>query len=222
MKRFASAGQAQRLLFVFSYIRGHFRPRRQLISAPQWRTETLDRFAVWDEITAAAAARKTSVSHYIPSPSALTSTALQSFSNNLTMPSSRTDRVLPNGVCLLPPLKTCDKGNSCLSCGHFATDDTHTAELEDQYAKTTALIEVRRRQHRERTGRELTDDNVWIAARRRELHSLQAILDRLAAEDAHREAIAGARTAGRIPIEPVATRGAHDSALRKGDPHMPA
>jgi len=56
MKRFASPGQAQRFLFVFSHIRGHFRPRRHLISAPQWRTETIDRFAVWDEITAAAAA----------------------------------------------------------------------------------------------------------------------------------------------------------------------
>src|SRR5690242_10265613 len=52
----------------------------------------------------------------------------------------------------------------------------------------------------ERTGRELTEDNVWIAARRRELHSLQAILNRLAAEkNAHHEAIAGAGTAGRIP-----------------------
>ena len=56
MKRFASPGQAQRFLFVFSHIRGHFRPRRHLISAPQWRTEMIDRFAVWDEITAAAAA----------------------------------------------------------------------------------------------------------------------------------------------------------------------
>jgi hypothetical protein len=123
-------------------------------------------------------------------------------------------------VCLLPPLKTCDKGNACLSCGHFATDATHADELKDQYAKTTALIELRARQHLERTGRELTEDNVWVAARRRELHSLQAILDRLAADEAvHREAIAGAGTAGRLPIEPVATRGAHDSALRKADPH---
>ena len=139
---------------------------------------------------------------------------------DMTQLSSRTDRVLPNGVCLLPPLKTCDKGNACLSCGHFATDATHAAELKDQYAKTTALIEVRQRQHLERTGRELTEDNVWIAARRRELHSLQAILDRLAADDAvHQDAIAGAGTAGRIPIEPIATRGAHDSALRKAHPH---
>ncbi len=56
MKRFASPGQAQRFLFAFSHIRQHFRPRRHLISAPQWRTEMTNRLAVWDEITAAAAA----------------------------------------------------------------------------------------------------------------------------------------------------------------------
>src|SRR5258708_23200505 len=56
MKRFASPGQAQRFLFAFSHIRQHFRPRRHLISAPQWRSEMTTRFAVWDEITAAAAA----------------------------------------------------------------------------------------------------------------------------------------------------------------------
>ena len=38
MKRFASPGQAQRFLFAFGNIRGHFRPRRHLISASQWRT----------------------------------------------------------------------------------------------------------------------------------------------------------------------------------------
>jgi len=56
MKRFASPGQAQRFLFAFGSIRQHFRPRRHLISAPQWRTEMTNRFAVWDEITVAAAA----------------------------------------------------------------------------------------------------------------------------------------------------------------------
>jgi hypothetical protein len=29
----------------------------------------------------------------------------------MTQLSARTDRVLPNGFCLLPPLKSCDKGN---------------------------------------------------------------------------------------------------------------
>ena len=56
MKHFASPGQAQRFLFALSHIRQHLRPRRHLISAPQWRTEMTNRFAVWDEITVAAAA----------------------------------------------------------------------------------------------------------------------------------------------------------------------
>jgi len=56
MKRFASPGQAQRFLFAFGSIREHFRPRRHLISAPEWRTEMTNRFAVWDEIIAVAAA----------------------------------------------------------------------------------------------------------------------------------------------------------------------
>ena len=56
MKRFASPGQAKRFLLAFGNIRGHFRPRRHLIRASQWRTEMRDRFAVWHEIIAAAAA----------------------------------------------------------------------------------------------------------------------------------------------------------------------
>jgi putative transposase len=56
MKRFASPGQAQRFLFAFSHIREHFRPRRHLISAAQWRTEMTARFAVWDQVITAAAA----------------------------------------------------------------------------------------------------------------------------------------------------------------------
>ena len=56
MKRFASPGQAQRFLFAFSHIRQHFRPRRHLISAPQWRTQMTNRIAVWDQIPVAAAA----------------------------------------------------------------------------------------------------------------------------------------------------------------------
>jgi hypothetical protein len=48
---------------------------------------------------------------------------------------------------------------------------------------------------------------------------LEAILERLANEEAtHAEAIAGAGTAKRLPLQVIATRGAHDSALRKADP----
>ena len=55
MNRFASPGQAQRLLFAFSHIREHFGPRCHLMSASQWRSEMTDRFAFWDEIITAAA-----------------------------------------------------------------------------------------------------------------------------------------------------------------------
>ena len=55
MKRFASPGQAQRFLFAFGSIRQHFRPRRHLISALEWRTEMTNRFAVCNQIITAAA-----------------------------------------------------------------------------------------------------------------------------------------------------------------------
>ena len=54
MKRFASPGQGQRFLFAFGSIREHFWPRRHLISAPEWRTEMTNRFAVWNQIITAA------------------------------------------------------------------------------------------------------------------------------------------------------------------------
>ena len=56
MKRLAWPGQAQRLLCALGSIRQHFRPRRHLISAPGWRTEMTNRFAVWNQIITAAAA----------------------------------------------------------------------------------------------------------------------------------------------------------------------
>ena len=52
MKRFKSARHAQQFLSAFSGISPHFRPRRHLLSAAQWRTEMAGRFAVWHEITA--------------------------------------------------------------------------------------------------------------------------------------------------------------------------
>ena len=51
MKRFASPGQAQRFLAVFSVISPHFRPRRHRLTAGDYRTEMADRFATWNAIT---------------------------------------------------------------------------------------------------------------------------------------------------------------------------
>ncbi|KXO95816.1 transposase [Tsukamurella pulmonis] len=141
----------------------------------------------------------------------------------MTKLASRTDRILPNGVCMLPPLKTCDKGNACLSCGHFATDLTHLDELRDQHRRTEALLAARQEQVLARTGRELTDDNVWARERIRELSSLQAVIERLDAEAAESAAttpvvIAGAGTRDRLPLLVVATRGSHEVVLDKAPP----
>jgi len=51
MKRFTSMRHAQRFLSAFSGISPHFRPRRHLLSATDWRQVMADRFAVWNEIT---------------------------------------------------------------------------------------------------------------------------------------------------------------------------
>ena len=53
MKRFTSIRHAQRFLSAFSGISAHFRPRRHLLSAADYRQVIADRFAVWNEITGA-------------------------------------------------------------------------------------------------------------------------------------------------------------------------
>jgi dTDP-4-dehydrorhamnose reductase len=59
----------------------------------------------------------------------------------------RTDRILPNGYCLLPSARSCDKGNACHGCGHFATDRSHLPEIRRQLAATGQLIQQRQEQH---------------------------------------------------------------------------
>ena len=76
-----------------------------------------------------------------------------------------TDRILPNGVCLLPPPKRCDRGNACLTCDHFATDARHLGELRAQLAATEELIQARQAQHRQRTGAEMGPGHIWLAER---------------------------------------------------------
>jgi hypothetical protein len=113
---------------------------------------------------------------------------------------------------------------ACLSCGHFATDATHLHELLDQRTKTLTLIDLRRSQYRHRAGRELTDDNVWIHERRREIASLDTIIERLRSVPATAEdgnCVGGAGTANRLPLMQIKTRGSHESPLRKADPGTP-
>lgn len=51
MRRFKSAKHVQRFLAAFSFIDGHFRVKRHLLSAKEYRRHRELRFAVWEEVT---------------------------------------------------------------------------------------------------------------------------------------------------------------------------
>ncbi len=51
LRRFKSAGHAQRFLFAFGPIRDHFCPRRHRLKARDYRAERQRRFQVWNEVT---------------------------------------------------------------------------------------------------------------------------------------------------------------------------
>ena len=51
MQGFKSSGHAQRFLSVYGPIAQHFRPRRHLLSASEYRQEMGNRFASWGQIT---------------------------------------------------------------------------------------------------------------------------------------------------------------------------
>ena len=91
----------------------------------------------------------------------------------------RTDRVLPNGWCLLPPRQSCDRGNACLTCDKFATDATFLPELRAQKARTLVLIDTRQDAFTARTGAPMTPGNVWLEGRQREAAALDAIITTL-------------------------------------------
>ncbi|MDN5916930.1 MAG: tyrosine-type recombinase/integrase [Pseudonocardia sp.] len=88
----------------------------------------------------------------------------------------RADRMLPHGWCLLPPLQSCDKGNACLTCSVFVTDDTHRDALQRQLDDTDTLIEQTTTAFARRHGRTMPDDNVWLAQRRAERDALHRLL----------------------------------------------
>lgn len=91
----------------------------------------------------------------------------------------RMDRILPNGMCMLPPTQTCDKGNACLTCTAFATNSTHLDTLQTQRKVTLQLITDRKKLVKEKHGRGMPDDNVWLIARTKEIQSLDSIITAL-------------------------------------------
>lgn len=133
----------------------------------------------------------------------------------------RTDRILPTGYCLLPPTQSCDRGNACLSCSHYATDRTHLTALQDQREQTVSLIEQRQAAFTARHGTPMGPDHIWLAQRSKEIAALNMIIERLTDEEGNLSedsiAVRGAGVGGRrlLPLTPV-TDGAHDTALRRG------
>jgi integrase len=109
----------------------------------------------------------------------------------------RADRFLPNGYCLLPPLQRCEKGNACLTCGVFVTDDSHLATLQRQLTETSTLIERATVQFRQRHGHPMPDSNVWLAQRTAERDALAKLLAAMQASPGH--AVQGAGS----PSSPV-------------------
>ena len=127
----------------------------------------------------------------------------------------RTDRILPNGWCLLPPRQSCSKGNACLTCDKFATDATFLPELTAQQARTRQLIGERREAFRARTGQELGDDNVWLAGRRQEQDALSRIiveLEQARLADGTVQALRGAGVSARTDAITTSQPGSHPDA----------
>lgn len=128
----------------------------------------------------------------------------------------RADRALPNGLCLLPPTKTCDKGNACLPCGSFATDVTYLDEHTTQRDRIAALVQVRQEQFEQRHGTPMPDKNPWLAERLRELASLDAIITRLEQDDARTgTSVKGAGASGKTTPLTLTTNPARRDAARQ-------
>ena len=126
----------------------------------------------------------------------------------------RTDRILPNGWCLLPPRQSCDRGNACLTCDKFATDATFLPELRAQKDRTLALIDTRQAAFTTRTGAPMTPGNVWLEGRQREAAALGAIITTLDARPetaghGHPSAIRGAGVPARTDTAITRQEGRH-------------
>jgi integrase len=110
----------------------------------------------------------------------------------------RTDRVLPNGYCLLPPTKSCERGNACHTCDHFATDRSYLPDIARQLAETEALVAARKDQHLARHGEAMAETNVWLSQRLTEMDAMRREIAALKDQPADAScAVRGAGVLGR-------------------------
>jgi len=119
----------------------------------------------------------------------------------------RTDRVLPNGLCMLPPRQACNRGNACLTCDKFTTDASYLPEHEQQLAKLNDLIAQRQAAFRARTGEDMTSSNVWLEQRlteRRALEQIITVLKQPELAEHPDQAVRGPATSARAANQPTA------------------
>jgi len=94
----------------------------------------------------------------------------------------------------------CDRGNACLTCDKFATDRSYLVEHEQQLDLLAKLIDTRKQAFEARTGLEMTNENIWLAERRKEQLALTKIIAAVTGPEADGQAVRGAGTRG--PAEP--------------------
>ncbi len=129
----------------------------------------------------------------------------------------RTDRILPNGYCLLPPTKTCERGNACHTCDHFATDRSYLPDITRQLAETESLVAVRQDQHQARHGEPMADTNVWLSQRLVEIGAMRREIAALRAQPSDTSAVRGAGVLSR----PAYGNGSVQVELRPGPTASP-
>jgi DNA-binding PucR family transcriptional regulator len=85
-----------------------------------------------------------------------------------------------------------------LTCDKFATDRTHLDEHQRQLSGLLQIVDARRQQFQRKTGREMTDDNVWLQERHKEQRALTSIIDALESVDDRSNAVRGAGVGARL------------------------
>lgn len=51
-------------------------------------------------------------------------------------------QALPNGLCAMPVVQSCDKANACLICGNFRTDARYLDQHKEQLERTCSILDA--------------------------------------------------------------------------------
>ena len=106
-------------------------------------------------------------------PTPASSTSTRATSTTCSQLDKRTDRILPNGWCLLPPRQLCDQGQR-LPDLRQVRHRRHLPARADAPSTTAPgqLIDHRQPPSPPAPARTMGEDNVWLAGRRQEQHAL--------------------------------------------------